>query len=419
LFPERLRNAVAMARGKLDKLDLTDTEFYGAGEPSNYGEISLSDHLVMKRELILELSAESGATAIELRLANRVHPFSCIGVLQLLAGAPNVRSLKVDLQLTLNELGYFLCMNQESFRRMTVRELVLSEDFEVRKGDGGMRALLEASQKNLKESYTCLRCKCLVLKKINFWHPFWSDIDMSELFCVLMRGIRLIRVKVLRFDLNENQELFAPQFQFPHMWLPAPGTEPNAPTNAATALYTAVSSPWLRALIIRIGSDQDLHSGVKNTIGLALSHLRAPFSRLARFVYDGTNKHTHDEVELLRVLLTQQTLVEVVFSLDRLFENQILVHALLDLINANKPNLKVLRLRWNLRHFAELALIYSALLKNTELTHYCLPLLSPEGTQSHAAVLCECERCLSARVKTVDLRYDQRLSNFEDIYVRK
>jgi hypothetical protein len=349
LFPERLRNAVAMARGKLDKLDLTDTVFFGNGGPAEYDVMVRPSERYNSQEaqrlLLLEIVNASEADNIDLRVACTDWCFDCTGVALLLAGAPNLCSLEVDLSLSLNELGFFLCLNRASFARVRVRRLVLTEVDDGTHTDG-LEALMRAFHQH---DFSCLRCKRLVLQGYDFrnFHQFGQLTPMLMLRSLLL-GADAVKVQVL--------ELKDVVFVRDEAW-----------SEVGTWFTTALTR--LRSFKINTGDGDLMYTdSMLDTVCSALVRRFSNASRkLMKLTFGGGDIRPQAAIKLLRVLATHGRVAQLVLSFNRLVESPEAISAFLNLIRSNNSTLRIIWMRTARESYLDLDLVYAAMRHNTHL----------------------------------------------------
>ena len=387
LFPSRLCGLVGKARGRLQMLVLTDTEFFGAGVQADFHDMLVPQERFQcqeeQRKLLLHLVNHRRSTSevlrIELLIANRQWPFDFNGVLLLLAGAPNVNCLEVDLAVPMNDFGYYMNCNRATFGRLRVRRLVLREDGAGMDGNEGLRSMIFSATQLY--DHTFLRCKCLVLQGYDFHAPYFvGDVDMLVVLRTLLEAVRFNGVESL--ELN-------------HVWL----------SNDVPGWDHLYLDAWLAVVLgsdtmaeFKIVTDGDLMYDDHQVTSLC-RHLTCespagrPFVYLRKFTFDGANIRPKAAFLLLRALSSSRV-EQVTLRFNRLYEltndEHAAYFALQELIESNNPTLKVLKVIWMRPQYMHLLLIYRWMRHNTNLEKVYVPF---DAADPSASVTCECCEC--------------------------
>ena len=369
-YPSKLLGISQMARVDgscvLQSINLLDTSHHGSTgyRISSTGRRIFGApafQMLKRRELLMQI-ANSTSTSIKLHVAGRGVWFRCTDVLLLFAGAPRIELLVVDMLVTYADFLQFLVVSFESFKRLRVRHMVLTNTDECLVPSAFADGHSDVFRGDL--SIAVFPFESLCIQNSTFDNPF-----RRRTFDLLMDDVIARNVPVLKI---EDTRVGDPEF---------------------LSLIGVLQKSSLRMLLLQnIGDVMNA-----DAVGFFVEALKA--SCLTQFTYD-----THDtrgqvcEI-MLGAIVGHRCLTTVTFDVDVLFHESpaVLVELVVAILTANAPSLKHLNLDWLYKTdegLAPLPLqpIYAALEQNTHLEKLYLP-WQPAPRPPPGTGLCRCSSC--------------------------
>jgi hypothetical protein len=378
---------VSMSCGSLELIDLTDAAFYGSEDqlsPHGRSAFGVENYNACLRCGLLINIAKlvTKPLSLELRVAGffwfRLHD-----VTLLLAGAPSIKFVEMDVDVAVHELDHRLCANAESFSRLIIRRMRLDDRYNILR-------LHHMRQYPMAELHRCvvdgdfrfMPREVLHIRGYDFSNAF--DAQGVQLFDALMAGVAASTVSKLKFE---------------RLVFPAQGI---------ASLCRAMAS--LHLCTLSITQSNEFTAAMLEEFVEALSA-----SSIKTLFFMGIDLPGSIAEAILRASVGHKTLESVTLNFNLMMVDtetstaDSVAGALVDVISANAPTLRTLKLVWAaqpeqhgvsgiglLRRFP-LDLVYAALHVN-EYVHLYLPLANHRMHEQTHDCMCRLEGAPDAQL---------------------
>ena len=390
-YAQDLEGIVAMSRGALQCLDLTDTPFHGLDNRSSPRDFVVfagleSFEACLRRSLLIRIAKTVvKPLSLELLIAGTCW-FKLQDLVRLLAGAASIKFVEVDVTVSFFELDYYLCVQDNSFSRLKIRRMLISDGH----ADDGprLRDLQNYTMPELhgavgRNDFSFMPREALHISSFDFSNA--HGVQGVQLFDALMVGVAASTVSTLKL------------------------TDVTFPAAGMVSLCCAMASPHLRTLSI----EMHLHTVLSTEmVEQFVEALGASSIETLYFLAYGLPGSVAEAI--LRASVGHKTLECVTLNFSLMMDAETstadsVAEALIDVISANAPTLRTLKLVWavhpdqrgvfglDLLHHFPFGQVYAALRANQYLDLY-LPVADHQDGEACTCFAGERELELAPRV---------------------
>ena len=322
-YAQDLEGITAMSHGALQRLNLTDTPFHGLDNRSSPRDFVVfagleSFEACLRRSLLIRIAKTVvKPLSLELLVAGTCW-FKLQDLVRLLAGAPSIKFVEADVIVSFFELDYYLCVQDNSFSRLKIRRMLIS-DGHVHDGPR-LRELQNYTMPELhgsvgRKDFSFMPREALHISSFDFSNA--HGVQGVLLFDALMVGVIASTLKL---------------------------TDVTFPAEGMASLCRAMSSPHLRTLSIEMHSHTVLSTEMVEQIAEALSASSIKTLYFLAYGLPGSVAYA-----ILRASVGHKTLESVTLNFSCMMEGEhpvTLFRSLVDVISANAPTLRSLKLVW-------------------------------------------------------------------------